>query len=146
MERISQNLALAREEEKIKAPLARKGIVPKTDVIRLKREIADLQGQINSANESVPRLEAAIREAEALANEQTLKFRQEAQSDLSQRTAELAVVDESIRAARDRVVRADVRSPVDGVVNSLNVNTVGGVVRAGETLVEIVPLGRKSAY
>ncbi|NNE21706.1 MAG: HlyD family type I secretion periplasmic adaptor subunit [Rhizobiales bacterium] len=140
LERISQNLKLAREEEKIKEPLARRGIVPKTDVIRLKREIADLEGQIRSSGESVPRLEAAIREAEALANEQTLKFRQDAQTELSQRTAELAVVAESIRAARDRVVRADVRSPVEGIVNSLNVNTVGGVVRAGETLVEIVPV------
>ena len=140
LERISQNLKLAREEEKIKEPLARRGIVPKTDVIRLKREIADLDGQIKSSGESVPRLEAAIREAEALANEQTLKFRQDAQAELSQRTAELAVVAESIRAARDRVVRADVRSPVEGIVNSLNVNTVGGVVRAGETLVEIVPV------
>lgn len=140
LDRIAQNLKLAREEEAIKAPLARKGIVPKTDVIRLKREIADLDGQIKSSSESVPRLEAAIREAEALANEQTLKFRQDAQAELSQRTAELAVVAESLRAARDRVVRADVRSPVEGIVNSLNVNTVGGVVRAGESLVEIVPV------
>ena len=140
LERISQNLQLAREEERIKAPLAEKGIVPKTDFIRLKREIADLDGQITSSSESVPRLEAAIREAEALAKEQTLKFRQEAQAELSARTGELAVVDESMRAARDRVVRADVRSPVDGIVNSLSVNTVGGVVRAGATLVEIVPV------
>ena len=114
--------------------------MPKTDFIRLKREIADLDGQITSASESVPRLEAAIREAEALAKEQTLKFRQDAQIELSARTGELAVVFESIRAARDRVVRADVRSPVDGIVNSLSVNTVGGVVRAGATLVEIVPV------
>ena len=88
----------------------------------------------------MPRLEAAIREAQALVKEQTLKFRQDAQVELSQRTGELAVVRESLRAARDRVVRADVRSPVDGIVNSMKVNTVGGVVRAGETLVEIVPL------
>ena len=140
LERLEANLKLAKEEERIKEPLAKRGIVPKTDVIRLKREIADIEGQIASSGESVPRLEAAVREAEALANEQTLKFRQEAQAELSQRTAELAVVDESIRAARDRVVRADVRSPVDGIVNSLSVNTEGGVVRAGETLVEIVPI------
>ena len=140
LDRISQNLELAREEERIKAPLAEKGIVPKTDFIRLKREIADLGGQITSSSESVPRLEAAIREAEALAREQTLKFRQDAQAELSARTGDLAVVDESMRAARDRVVRADVRSPVDGIVNSLSVNTVGGVVRAGATLVEIVPV------
>ncbi len=140
MARISQNLKLAREEERIKAPLAKRGIVPKTDVLRLKREIADLDGQLKTSQEAIPRLQAAIREAQAQEGEQTLRFRQEAQSELSQRTAELAVVEETLRAARDRVVRADVRSPVDGIVNAMSVNTVGGVVRAGETLVEIVPL------
>jgi adhesin transport system membrane fusion protein len=140
MERLAQSLELAREEEQIKAPLAKRGIVPKTDVLRLKREISDLDGQIKTSQQAVPRLEAAIREAEALVKEQTLKFRQDAQVQLAQTTAELAIVEETLRAARDRVVRADVRSPVDGVVNALNVNTVGGVVRAGEAMVEIVPL------
>jgi adhesin transport system membrane fusion protein len=140
MARISENLKLAREEEKIKEPLAKRGIVPKTDVLRLKREIADLDGQLKTSTQAIPRLQAAIREAEALMGEQTLKFRQEAQAEFSQRTAELAIVEESLRAATDRVVRADVRSPVDGIVNSMNVNTIGGVVRAGETLVEIVPM------
>ena len=140
LRRLEENLKLALEEEEIKAPLAKTGVVPKTDVIRLQREISDFRGQSDAAKESIPRLEAGIREAEGQVEEQRLRYLQEAQAELGQRLAEQAVVKEAIRAARDKVQRADIRAPVDGIVNALNANTVGGVVRAGETLAEIVPL------
>ena len=138
--RLQANLKLAREEEKLKKPLALSGVVPKTDVIRLQREIADLSGQMGVANETVPRIEAGIREAEGQVSEQKLRYLQEAEAELGQRSAEQAIVEETIRAARDKVSRTDIRAPVDGLVNALNVNTLGGVVRAGEVLAELVPL------
>jgi membrane fusion protein, adhesin transport system len=138
--RITANLELAREEEALKEPLAERGVVPRTDVIRLQREIADLEGQFAGSREQRPRLEAAIREAEGQVEELELRFREEAQAEFSQATAEFSIVRESMRSARDRVVRTEVRAPVSGIVNELNVNTIGGVVRAGENLVEIVPL------
>jgi adhesin transport system membrane fusion protein len=137
--RLEKNLALANEEDRLKAPLVEKGIIPRTDYLRLKRDISDLGGQFAMAKESVARLEAAVREAEAVASEQELKFREDARAELTQKVAELTVIGETMRGARDRVVRTDVRSPVDGIVNKLNVNTVGGVVKPGEPLVEIVP-------
>ncbi len=138
--RLEENLKLALEEESIKKPLALSGVVPKTDVIRLQREIADLRGQIGVAYDSIPRLEAGIREAKGQVQEQRLRYLQEAQAELGQRRAEQAIIDESIRGAQDKVTRTDIRSPVDGIVNALNVNTVGSVARPGEVLAEIVPL------
>jgi len=137
--RLKQNLSLADEEEKLKAPMAQKGIIPKTDFIHLQREIADLQGQLAVATESVPRLQAAIREVQAMRDEQALKFKEDARAELTQKLADLSVIGETMRGAKDRVVRTDVRSPVDGIVNNLNVNTIGGVVKPGDTLMEIVP-------
>ena len=137
--RLKENQALAKEEEALKKPLAERGIVPKTDLIRLQREVADLRGQIAVANQTKPRLEAAVREAEALVKDQRLSFRREAQVKLSERAAEFAVVSQSIRGASDRVNRAEIIAPVGGIVYAVNVNTIGGVVSAGESLVEIVP-------
>lgn len=138
--RFEKNLSIAEEENTLKAPLAESGIVPKTDVLRLQREIADLQGQIDATRKIIPRLESAMREAQRQIDEQILVFRQNAQSELNQRQADLAVAKETMKAATDKVVRTDIRSPVDGIVNKLNVNTVGGVIKAGEDLIEIVPL------
>lgn len=138
--RLANSLAIAREEHGIKKPLADRGIVPKTDLLKLEREISDLDGQLATTKTSIPRAEAAIREAERLAKERRLEFRQAAQEELNTRLSELSVVEQSLRAATDRVDRTEIRSPVAGVVNKLHVNTVGGVVRASEPLIEITPI------
>ncbi len=139
VKRLTQTLELARQEEKLKAPLARSGVIPKTDVIKLQREIADIEGQLQGAQQSKPRLEAAIREAEALQKDQLLTMQQKSRSELSDKVAELAIVNQSMTGATDKVERTEIRAPVPGIVNKLNVNTIGGVVSAGQALVEIVP-------
>ena len=138
--RSEANLALAEEESALKAPLAASGIVPRTDMLKLQREVADLKGQIATAAQTIPRLESAITEAERQIEEQVLTFRQNARAELNQKAAELAVTTETMKSATDKVARSDLRAPVDGIVNRLHVTTVGGVVKAGEDLVEIVPL------
>jgi len=138
--RSEENLALAEEESALKAPLAASGIVPRTDMLKLQREVADLKGQIATAAQTIPRLESAITEAERQIEEQALTFRQNARAELNQKAAELAVTTETMKSATDKVARSDLRAPVDGIVNRLHVTTVGGVVKAGEDLVEIVPL------
>lgn len=134
------NLAIANREHDIKAPLAERGIVPKTDILKLDREISDLEGKFEAATQAVPRLKSAILEAERQIDEQRLLFKKTAQTEMNERLAEIAVVNQTIKAARDRVSRTGIRSPVDGIINKLNVNTIGRVVSAAETLVEIVPL------
>lgn len=133
-------LSIANQEMKLKKPLAERGIVSKTDILRLQRDIADAQGQLAVIKETVPKLESGIREAKAQQAELRQKFREEARTELSQIEAELSVAQETQKGAKDRVVRADIRSPVDGVVNKLNANTVGGVLQAGQIIMEIVPL------
>ncbi len=140
LDRFKSNLSLANEDMKLKKPLATQGIVPRTEIIKLERDIADTVGQIAAVNETVPKLEAAIREAQKEVKQQEDKFRQDARTDLSEADAQLSVTQETLRAAKDRVFRADIKSPVDGIVNKINSNTVGGVVQAGQTLIEIVPL------
>jgi adhesin transport system membrane fusion protein len=140
MKRYKNSLEIAQEEQSIKAPLAQKGIVPKTDLLALEREIVDYKGQIAAAEQAIPRVEASIREAEGLLEEQKLTFRQTAQSELTEKLAELEVARQSMTGAKDRVTRTDLRSPLEGFVNKLHVTTVGGVVKSGEPLVEITPM------
>lgn len=50
--------------------------------------------------------------------------------------------EELIAKLRDRVTRLVIRAPVDGIIKGLAVNTIGGVVRPGETIMEIVPTNK----
>jgi adhesin transport system membrane fusion protein len=135
-----ESLSLARDELRIKQPLARKRIVPQIEILQLKRTISDLKGQLDASEQAIPRLEAGIREIEQVIKEQKLSFRQEAQKEYNDRRAELSVVQQTMRAAGDRVKRTDIRSPVSGIINALRVTTLGGVVRAADPLVEITPI------
>jgi adhesin transport system membrane fusion protein len=138
--RFTNSRDIAQHEREMKAPLAQKGIISKVDLLKLDREISDLQGQIDTTEQSIPKVDAAIREAERLIEEEKLTFRQNAQTELSTKLAELTVVRQSLTGAEDRVNRTEVRSPVDGIVNKLQINTIGGVVRASEPMIEITPI------
>ncbi len=137
---LERSATLAADELKITEPLAAKRVVSKVELLRLKRQVNDLQGELESARLSLPRLMLAQREAHRRIEERFLNFQAEAQRELNTVQTEAAALAEAVTADSDRVSRTDVRSPVRGTIKSLLVNTVGGVIQPGQDLVEIVPL------
>ncbi|MCH8834498.1 MAG: HlyD family type I secretion periplasmic adaptor subunit [Proteobacteria bacterium] len=134
------SLVLLEEELALTEPLFRKGVVPEINFIRLRREVNDLEGLIQSTILALPRAKSAVQEATRRIEERYLNSRSEALRELNAIKAEFAQVEQSILAARDRVVRTDLRSPVRGIVKQLNIPTIGGVVMPGMNLMEVVPL------
>jgi len=137
---LRSSVALVNEEMAITKPLADKGIVPKVQVLQLKREINELRGQISASTLAMPRAKGALKEANQRIQEKILNFRSLASQELSVTRAEYEGVRQSILAAKDRVTRTDVRSPLKGEVKELKIQTIGGVVRPGQDIVEIVPI------
>ncbi len=137
-ESLNGSLSLARRELGVYLSLG--ALVSQVEVLRLQREVNDLEGQLEQTRAAIPRAESAIEEAMERIEDARLSFQSEARAELNQRRADLMVIEESLRAAEDRVTRTDVRSPVNGIVNSVHVTTIGGVVQPGQPLVEIVPI------
>ncbi|MEQ6247283.1 HlyD family efflux transporter periplasmic adaptor subunit [Sulfitobacter sp. HNIBRBA3233] len=54
---------------------------------------------------------------------------------------ELSTLRQNLRASLDQLDRTVLRSPMKGVVNNLAVTTIGGVVRSGEEIMQIIPVG-----
>lgn len=121
-------------------PLADKGIVPKVQLLQLKRELNSLEGEVSASTLALPRAKGALREANQRIEEKILNFRSLATQELSTRRGEFEAIRQQILAAKDRVTRTDVKSPVKGVVKELKISTIGGVVRPGQDIVEIVPI------
>ncbi|MEM8971380.1 MAG: HlyD family type I secretion periplasmic adaptor subunit [Pseudomonadota bacterium] len=139
--RIVASLKPLQRELKLTRNLAGRGVVPEVELLRLERQLAELQGDKNVLSASIPRAEAAIQEARKRRENAHAVFKSEARDRLARVRADLVVIDETMRAARLRVARTDIQSPVEGVVNKLSVTTIGAVKRAGEVVAEIVPLG-----
>lgn len=120
-------------------PLVDKGIVSEVEYLKLQREASSIEGQMKSTKLSIPRLNSIINEQQNNILELQFKFRNIAKEKFNETKAEMARI-ESVNVAReDKVKRTLVRSPVDGTIKQLLVNTVGGVVKPGMNIIEIVP-------
>lgn len=116
---IQKSLNSAMQELEMNQPLLEKGAVSEVELLRLRRQASELQGQID---------------------ERRNRFRSEAQSEYNKNRAEMEVNHASSIAAQDRVTRTTVRAPIGGIVKRVMVTTTGGVIQPGEKIMEIVPV------
>lgn len=139
-EKTEGSLKLLEEELEMTTPLVRKRIVPEVDLLKLRREISDVKRDVNEMELSILAAQAQQREQEERIQEYINAFQRKNIEELSALKDEYAQLSAIIKASRDRVDRTAVRSPVRGTVKQLMVNTLGGVVKPGMDLVEIIPL------
>ncbi len=137
---LGRSYALAKEELAIIAPMVEKGVTAKVELIRLKRELSELEGKMQSVRLSIEPARTALSMAKRKIREQEENFRGKILGELNKASSELKALEQVLSALKDRMVRTEIRSPVDGTVKRLMVTTIGGVVAPGMPLVEIVPL------
>lgn len=135
-----RSLIFLREEFDITKPLAEQGIVSQVDLLRLRREINDLSGEISSGQLAIPRAQSAIDEASRRVEEKVFGFQAQSSQDLVEVQSQLSALEQTIAMARDRVERTEIRSPVAGIVKEIRLKTVGGVLQPGEELMQVVPI------
>ncbi len=138
-DRLGRSLALVQRELGMTKPLLKSGAVSAVEVLRLERQVNDLAGEMKTAELGIPRLQEQLAEVKSKIAELTVTFRAEALNELSKTEAELKGKQQVSKALQDRVVRTMVRSPVAGTVKQINIATVGGVIKPGMDLMEIVP-------
>jgi len=140
---LQKSLEFVTEEIQMTAPMVREGVKSKVDFLKLKREANDIENDIEAARLSLPRLKSSIREFENKRKEARQLFINKAKKELNETVAEISRLKTQQIAFSDQVSRTMVKSPVDGIVQKLFVHTVGGVVKPGADLVEIVPTSKK---
>jgi adhesin transport system membrane fusion protein len=140
---VGRNLALAQERLKMSTSLLAEGLTAKMEHLKLRAEVEDLQGQLQSLTPAVPRARAAVAEAKQRLLEGETHFRREAQDQLGRAEQAIAELKELLAKATEQGLRAEIKSPIDGIVKKLRYHTIGGVVSPGEPIMEIVPTGDK---
>ena len=136
------DLELSRQRLTMSESLLSEGLTPRMDHLVLKGEVEKLTGQAEVLKQSIPRANAALAEARARYDE---KERSNSRSIDNEASVELQIarVKELLNKASDQVRRAVIRSPIDGVVKNMRYHTIGGVVKPGEPIMEIVPISDK---
>jgi len=118
VEHLSKSLELKQKELDMTRPLAAKGIVSQVELLRLESVVNDTKSELSRIQSDYTK--------------EVLTHRNDAQAKLEQ-------VIQNIVAFEDKIRRTNLLSPVTGTINKVNFKTIGGVIRSGEPIVEIVP-------
>jgi adhesin transport system membrane fusion protein len=107
------------EEIGLTAPLVKEGVMSQVELLRLRRQQSDLRGEIAQRRN---------------------RYLTDAHNELVRLESELSQTKENVRAREDAFRRSVVRAPMDGIVKNVSVTTIGGVIQAGQSILEIVPV------
>jgi HlyD family secretion protein/epimerase transport system membrane fusion protein len=140
---LEQQIDLVEDELSGLRELLEKGIAPKTKVLALEREAARLRGSRGERIADIARAQVVIggTKLEMLQAERT--FRENVVKEIRDVQAQIADLQERLTAAKSTLDHIDIRAPATGTVVGLNAHTVGGVIKPGETILEIVPAAER---
>ncbi|MCW5771141.1 MAG: HlyD family type I secretion periplasmic adaptor subunit [Rhodospirillaceae bacterium] len=137
--RLEARLKLQRAEEYDTCKAWRDGSASRSECQQAQRASLETAGQVESERRGVPRAEAALREAQQKMEDKRAQFRSDARKDLNDVEAQIAALRPQVKKEGQTVLLTELRSPVRGIVKTVGVTTIGGVVKPGEPLIEIVP-------
>ncbi|PSJ40690.1 HlyD family type I secretion periplasmic adaptor subunit [Allosphingosinicella deserti] len=127
--------------DKLERALAEDAISER-DVLDKRAALLALRTRIADVQNEIPQTNAALGESAARRNEIWTREMEETKERAAQLRLELSKADEQYGAAQDKATREEVRAPMDGIVNKLYIQTVGGVIKGGEPIAEIVPVDK----
>ncbi|MFJ3052930.1 HlyD family type I secretion periplasmic adaptor subunit [Pseudomonas nitroreducens] len=116
---LQKSLSLAEGELSVSEKLAKKGLISDVEILRMRRSANELRIQMS---------------------ERRNKYRSDANADLTRTESELAQSVENLAGREDVMKRTTITAPMKGIVKNVRVNTIGGVIRQGDDIMEIVPL------
>lgn len=134
---ISQKLFNSRKE------LYKKGFLSETKYLEAQQSLNSLKGEISQIQSRLSVAQAEIAEYQNRFSSLGFSQNDRISERLDSIIAEKIQNDEVLRKLEERSSRLVVRAPVSGIVKGLAVNTIGAIVKPGETLMEIVPTDRE---
>lgn len=115
---VEKSLQLAEQELAMTKPLVDQQIISKVDLLRVQREVNELQGKRSEILD---------------------RFQRESMEAFNETKNKLETLEKTLQAGKDTVERTMVRSPVAGTINKWHKTTLGGVIQPGEDIADIVP-------
>jgi len=138
-QRLNGELATARQRSAMLNGMASRNAASRLEVLDAQSREQRTAIELGEVDGTIPKVRAGLAEARARADEARARFRAQAQEDLVTAKAEIERLQQIITAQADRVTRTEVRAPADGIINRITANTVGGVIKPGDAIVELTP-------
>lgn len=121
--------------------LNEQGFVSRNQLLELERQLAEVQSKESETLANMALVNARLAEFRMRGAQRETEHRREVESQLAEVQRDVAVLGERLAAQRDTFSRLVIRAPVSGTVVDLAFHTVGGVIKAGDRILDIVPEG-----
>lgn len=138
-EGIAEQLSIIAEEIADKGKLLGKRLLRKPEILALQRLRAELIAKIASNEAAIARAEQTIEEIAIAILATETEFHNTLAGEITRVNGELAQLEEGMASSEDVLLRTEIFAPVAGVVLNLRAKTVGGIVRPGEPILDILP-------
>jgi adhesin transport system membrane fusion protein len=136
-----RSLVLLREQLSISEGLLKDNLTNRYKHLDLLKDVNTLEGGIEEDKITLTVAEAALAEATAAQKSIRSTFDNDNRKALDDARLTLQELGQRMGKFKDSFERTTIRSPIEGVIKTVYINTVGGVVKPGEPVVDIVPEG-----
>lgn len=137
---LDRSLDLAIQQRDTAYALLQRNNFSRMEYLGLQQKVVETQGQIDMLAAGIPKARAAAEEARQRIASRRGEQGSAINEEINKRRLELSSLRETLSAGSDRVTRTELRTPVRGTIKQIYVNTLGGVVKPGESIMDIVPL------
>jgi HlyD family secretion protein len=135
----TKRAAIIKKELATVAAMVAKGLQTRGRLLQLEREQAEIEGRLGDTLAQVSRAQQAVGESEAMILQLKSDQDNESAEMLRDIQAKIYQLIERIQAASEVLGRTVIRAPEAGTITDLRIHTLGGVVVAGEPLMDLVP-------
>lgn len=121
--------------------LKKEGFVSRNYLVDIERQLAEVQSRQSEDMSNIAGVNARLSEFRMRGAQREVEYRREVETQLTDIQREAATLGERLAAQRDTVERLAIKAPVSGIVVDLAFHTVGGVIKPGDRILDIVPQG-----
>ena len=115
---LKSNINFVQQELDMGLPLEKLGDVSKVDILKLRKALNEALGMYNTAKN---------------------KFLQDASAELNKAQEEFEIQQQTLLDREQIVEHTDIVAPATGIVKSVKITTLGGVIRQGDEIMQILP-------
>ena len=119
--------------------LAEEGYAPKNQVLQMEQTQTELKTALSDLKSNQARLSRSIEESQFRMAQRKQDYLKDAMGQLAEVKKEVQAGKERLTATNEELARTQIKSPVEGQVVGMSISATGGVVMAGQKLMDVVP-------
>ncbi|MEE4666755.1 HlyD family type I secretion periplasmic adaptor subunit [Pseudomonas alliivorans] len=124
-------------------PLAQNGFIPRNRLLEYERQLSQVQQEMAQNAGETGRIEQGIVESRLRLQQQREEYQKEVRTQWADVQVKTLTLEQQLASAGFSLQHSEILAPADGIAVNLGVHTEGAVVRAGQTLLEVVPQGTR---